>query len=149
MVPHAGVYVQRGDPILIFGSGDVEGVFHVNAVEFQESRLKVGDELTCRSSANPDIDIMGKVTRIGEVAQRSVDPRISRVAPKGLVPMSSSSGEVIDAYIEVNVQIPQMYAELAGSQIHAQLKTEPTTLGLALERRVKRFLNRVKQSSSK
>ncbi len=149
VVPHAGVHVQRGDPILIFGSGEVEGVFHVNAVEFQASRLQVGDLMTCRSPAQPGIDIVGKVTRIGEVAQRSIDPRISRVAPKGLVPMSSSNGEVIDAYVEVSIQLPQMYAELAGSQIHAQLETQPITFGLALERRVKRFLNRVKQSSSK
>lgn len=144
-----GVYVQRGDPILIYGSGEVEAVFYLRAIDFQSVRLAVGDEVICRSPAYPGLDIKGEVSRIGQVATRDIEPRISQAAPQGLVPINSATGAVIDSFFEINLSFPDVNTEFIGSQLKAKLPAQPITIAQMLERRIKRFLNRVKQSSSK
>lgn len=148
LVQNQGGYVERGEPIMILGTGEVEAVFHLRAVDFQSIELVVGDQIICRSPAYPGVDMMGEVTRIGQVAAREIDPRITRAAPQGLVPINSATGAVIDAFFEVNLRLPQVDAEFAGSQLKAKFSSKPITIAQMLERRIKRFLNRVKQSSS-
>lgn len=144
-----GIYVKRGDPILIYGSGEIEAVFHIRAMDYQSVQLAVGDEVICRSPAYPSLDIKGKVTRIGQIATRDIEPRILHAVPQGLVPMNSATGAVIDSFIEINLRLPEVSTDLIGSQLKAQLPAQPITIARILERRIKRFLNRVKQSSSK
>lgn len=143
-----GLYVKRGDPILIYGSGEIEAVFHIRAMDFQSIQLAVGDEVICRSPAYPSLDIKGEVTRIGQVATRDIEPRILHAAPQGLVPMNSATGAVIDSFVEINLRLPEVNTDFIGSQLKAQLPAQPITIAQILERRIKRFLNRVKQSSS-
>lgn len=145
-VTQRGVRVNRGDPILVYGSGEVEAVLHVRAVDFESVRLQIGDEVVCRSPAYPDCDITGIVTRIGGVAAREVEPRIARAAPHGLVPIDSNTGAVIDAFFEIQLSLPAGDSAYVGSHLKAKLPAKPITLAHMLERRIKRFLNRVRQS---
>jgi putative peptide zinc metalloprotease protein len=148
IVQDQGGYVNRGDPILIFGSGEVEAVFYLRAIDFQSVELAVGEQVVCRSPAYPGIDIVGVVTRIGKVATRDIETRISHAAPNGLVPINSATGAVIDSFVEINMELPDVDIKYIGSQLKAKLPAQPITLAQMLERRIKRFLNRVKQSSS-
>lgn len=143
-----GVYLNRGDPILIFGSGEIEAVFHLRAIDFQSIQIEMGDEIICRSPAYPGLDIKGVVTRIGQVAVRDIETRVSHAAPQGLVPINGATGAVIDPFFEINLKIPQVNADFIGSQLKAKFESQPITIAQTLERRIKRFLNRVKQSSS-
>lgn len=148
LVERRGVYVERGEPIIIFGSGGVEAVLHVNALDFQSALLSLGDEIICRSPAYPTRDIRGVVTRISDSAVREIESRITRAAPQGLVAIDGSSGAVIDPYFEIQLSLLSEDAEFAGSMLKAKLPAEPTTIAQMLKRRVTRFLNRVRQSSS-
>lgn len=143
-----GLYVRQGDPILLYGSGEIEAVFHIRAMDFQSIELEIGDEVICRSPAYPNLDIKGQVTRIGQLATREIEPRILNAVPQGLVPMNSATGAVIDSFVEINLRIPELNTDLVGSELKAQLPAQPITIAQMIERRVKRFLNRVKQSSS-
>ncbi|MGJ8637508.1 MAG: hypothetical protein ACSHX5_11745 [Phycisphaerales bacterium] len=144
----SGIYVQRGDPILLYGSGEIEAVFHIRAIDFQSIELAIGDQIICRSPAYPSLDIIGQVTRIGEVATREVEPRITNAVPEGLVPMNSATGAVIDSFVEINLSLPDLNTDFVGSQLKAQIPAQSITIARMLERRIKRFLNRVKESSS-
>ncbi len=148
IVQDRGGYVKRGDPILLFGSGDIEAVFYLRAIEFQSVKLEVGDEIVCRSPAYPGQDIVGKVSRIGQVATRDIETRVAHAAPQGLVPINSATGNVIDSFVEINMELPGVDTDFIGSQLKAKLPSQPITIAQVLERRIKRFLNRVKQSSS-
>ena len=148
LVDRPGSFVQRGDPILIYGSGEVEAVFYLRSVEFESLRLVTGDEVVCRSPAYPGLDIRGVVTRIGQVATRDIEPRILQAAPQGLVPINSATGAVIDSFFEINLCFPEIDADLIGSQLKAKVPAKSVTVAQMLERRIKRFLNRVKQSPS-
>lgn len=149
LIKNQGVHVKRGDPILIYGSGEIEAVFHLRAMDFQSIELAVGDEIICRSPAYPGLDIKGQVTRIGQVAVRDIESRVAHAAPEGLVPINSATGAVIDPFFEINLKIPQVNADFIGSQLKAKFESKPITIAQTIERRIKRFLNRVKQSSSK
>jgi putative peptide zinc metalloprotease protein len=138
IVPNTGVYIQRGDPVMIFGSGDVEAVFHVRAVDFKSIRLAVGDRVVCRSPAYPARDIVGYVTHIGGVGARDIEPRIARAVPQGLVPMNSATGTVVDAFFEVHLRLSPADAEFTGSLLKAKLPAQPITVAQMLERRIKR-----------
>lgn len=148
LVDRPGSFVQRGDPILIYGSGEVEAVFYLRSVEFESLKLVTGDEVVCRSPAYPGLDIRGVVTRIGQVATRDIEPRILQTAPQGLVPINSATGAVIDSFFEINLCFPEIDADLIGSQLKAKVPAKSVTVAQMLERRIKRFLNRVKQSPS-
>ncbi|MBO6512788.1 MAG: HlyD family efflux transporter periplasmic adaptor subunit [Phycisphaerales bacterium] len=148
LIDQEGAFVNRGDPILIYGSGEIEGVIHVRALDFQSATLEVGDELICRSPSHPNQDIVGVVTRIGPVATKDVEPRILQAMPQGLVPMNSATGTVIDSFVEIDLSIRRIDADLIGSELKAKIPAHNITIARFLERRIKRFLNRVKQSAS-
>ena len=90
------------------------------------------------------MDIVGIVTHISQVATRDIDPRVARVAPNGLVPINSSTGEVIDPFIEIRLTLPDSGTEFVGSELKTKVPSKPTTIAKILERRIKRFLNKVK-----
>lgn len=148
LIPKTGIAVERGDAVLVHGSGGVEAVFHVRALDFQSLRLVLGDRVVCRSPAYPARDIVGTVTHIGRVGARAIEPRISRAAPDGLVPINGATGEVIDAYFEIHLSLPHEDARFAGSLLKAELPSHPRTTAQMLERRVKRFLNRIRESNA-
>jgi putative peptide zinc metalloprotease protein len=148
LVPKPGTAVEEGEAVLVHGSGAVEAVFHVRALDFQSLRTVQGDWVVCRSPAYPARDIVGEVTHIGRVGARAVEPRVARAVPDGLVPVNSATGEVIDAYFEIHLRLPPEDAEFAGSLLKARFPAYPRTTAQMLERRVKRFLNRIRESNA-
>ena len=148
LVPKPGTSVEEGEAVLVHGSGAVEAVFHVRALDFQSLRTVQGDRVVCRSPAYPARDIVGEVTHIGRVGARAVEPRVARAVPDGLVPVNSATGEVIDAYFEIHLRLPPEDAEFAGSLLKARFPAYPRTTAQMLERRVKRFLNRIRESNA-
>lgn len=148
LIPKTGVSVERGEPILVFGSGAVEAVFHIRAIDFQSLQLNPGDPVVCRSPAYPARDIEGTVTHIGRVGARVIEPRITRAAPEGLVPINGATGAVIDSFFEFRLRLAPEDAEFAGSLLKAKLPSHPRTTAQMIERKVKRFLNRVRESNA-
>lgn len=148
LVPKPGTAVEEGEAVLVHGSGSVEAVFHVRGLDFQSLRSVLGDRVVCRSPAYPARDLVGEVTHIGRVGARAVEPRVARTVPDGLVPVNSATGEVIDAYFEIHLRLPPEHAEFAGSLLKARFSAHPRTTAQMLERRVKRFLNRIRESNA-
>ena len=142
-----GVRVERGDPMLILGSGLPEAVVHVRAFEFAGLRLAVGDTVECRSPAYPERRIFGTVTFVGEVGTKVVEHRVQRSVPTGLVPLNAATGMAADPYFEIRLRLAAADAGLSGSQVVVRLPSERRTTAQVIERRVRRFLNRVSEGA--
>jgi len=145
--PDPGAAVEWGDPVLLYASGAPEAVFHVRAFEFDSLRLAPGDTLVCRSPAFPDREIAGVVTHLGPVGSRDIEQRIRHAAPQGLVPLDQRTGHAAEPYFEIRVRLPHHDAALAGINVRAPMPTRHRTTAAVIERRVTRFLNRVREGS--
>lgn len=145
--PHPGVWLDRGDPILFYASGEPEAVFHVRSFEFDALRLEVGDPFECRSLAHPSRSVTGTVTHIAGVGAREIGARVRQAVPGGLVPISAQDGLATEPYFEIRVRLHPADADLAGARLVAKLPTEARTTASVIRRRVARFLNRVKEGA--
>lgn len=143
----AGVCLERGEPVLLFGSGPPEAVLNVRAFEFESLDIAVGDRVECRSPAYPERKITGTVTYIGEVGSRVVEHRVRRSVPSGLVPLDAATGLAADPFFEVRLRLEPADAELSGSQLRVRLPSHSRTTAQVIERRIKRFLNRVREGA--
>ncbi|MCA9298742.1 MAG: HlyD family efflux transporter periplasmic adaptor subunit [Phycisphaerales bacterium] len=144
-IDRAGGRVKQGDPLMTYAWGKAEAVFHVRAFEFESMTIAVGDEITCRSPTAPDRAIVGRVVSLGAVGWREVDERVRHMAPMGLVPLDPSTGLAIDPYFEVRLQLTAEDASLVGAGLRARFPTRPRTTAQVLERRIERFLQRMKE----
>ncbi|MFG0243526.1 MAG: efflux RND transporter periplasmic adaptor subunit [Phycisphaerales bacterium JB054] len=146
-VRKTGVALQQGEPIAVYGSGAPEAVFHIRAAEFESLQLALGDAVVCRSPVFPTRDITGTVIDIGRTGTRTISADTARLAPGGLVPLNAATGHAADPYFEVRLRLAPDDAELAGSELRAQLPSLPRTTATLLDRRIRRFLNRMKEGS--
>ena len=147
MTDKPGARVAKGEPLLAIGSGDPQAVFHVRAFEFDALRLRVGDTVECRSPALPERTIVGEVASIAAVGVREVPPEILRAAPMGLVPLGPDGRTATEPYFEIRVRLHPRDAEIAGATLFTRLPTVARTTAVVIERRVIRFLNRVKEGA--
>lgn len=146
-VRKTGVSLQQGEPIAVYGSGAPEAVFHIRAAEFESLQLALGDAVVCRSPVFPTREITGTVIYIGRTGTRTISADTARLAPGGLVPLNAATGHAADPYFEVRLRLAPDDAELAGSELRAQLPSLPRTTATLLDRRIRRFLNKMKEGS--
>ncbi len=147
LVRETGRAVEEGEPVLVYASGSPEAVFHVRMFEFESLRLSVGESIECRAAAHPERAVIGRVTHIGRVATRDVASRVSALAPGGLVPVNAATGEAADPYFEIRLRLDPQDAALAGAGLRARFPAHYRTTAQVLERRVKRFLNTVREGA--
>jgi len=144
---NAGAHVEQGQPLFLYASGEPEAVFHIRSFEFDALKLGIGDELVCRSPADASQPIVATVTHIAAVGTRDIDNRIRQAAPQGLVPISPVDGRATEPYFEIRLSLHPSEARFSGSALLTRMKTHPRTTASVIERRVVRFLNRVKEGA--
>ncbi|MFG0260126.1 MAG: HlyD family efflux transporter periplasmic adaptor subunit, partial [Phycisphaerales bacterium JB041] len=148
-VRKTGIALRQGEPIAVFGSGTPQAVFHIRASDFDSLELSAGDTVVCRSPVYPNRDIIGTVAFIGRNGTRTIASDTAHLAPGGLVPLNAATGDAADPYFEVRLRLNTQDAELAGSELHARLPSRARTTATLLDRRVRRFLNRMKEGSGR
>ena len=147
LVRKTGLSLEQGEPIAIYGSGSPEAVFHIRAAEFESLQISINDTVVCRSPVFPGRDIIGVVAYIGRTGTRTVASSTAHLAPGGLVPLNAATGHAADPYFELRLRLAPDDAELAGSELHARFPSRPHTTASLLDRRIRRFLNRMKEGS--
>ncbi len=145
LVEHEGSHVKAGEPIALFGSGSSEAVFHVRAHELDGVSIAIGDEIVCRSHANPEVDLTGTVIHVGPAGSRDIDSSIRHAAPTGLVPTDQRTGLASAPYFEIRLRLPECDSTIPGTRIEASLPAHRRTTAAVIERHIIRFLNRVRQ----
>jgi len=144
----AGTRVAQGDPLLRVAAGAPEAVFLLRTLEYEALRLEVGDEVVCRSPAMPDEAITGRVTHISGLGSRRFQERHADAARILMIPTDAATGDAAEPHFEVRVRLDAGHGVRATSTVRARFPSENLTTAHVMERRITRFLNRVKQELS-
>lgn len=139
-----GRWLETGTEVGRVVSGEPLARFFFAPETLEEAELRVGDPIDCRSVLDPEREWHGEVARIAPAASRFVNEQSLTQLGGGDIVVDPANGTAANAYIAVDVRIPQAVNLPRGVGLEARLFSAQRPLSAHLVRAVVRFADEIR-----
>lgn len=144
---HTGQFLPAGSTVAVIGRGDWQVRCLADAATMLAAQPQVGQSVSLRLTAQANIKLHGKITRIAEMGDRQVrDESLTHLAG-GRIPVNPISREASEAFFEILVKIDDDHAKnltlMHGMTVDVRMYRQTEIIALTLYRRITRFINQV------
>ncbi|MEQ8316449.1 MAG: hypothetical protein RIE77_11290 [Phycisphaerales bacterium] len=147
-VDRPGIRVRRGDPLVQVGSGGAQAVLLLGPEHHERLRLRIGDELTCRSPSDPAARYTGTVIGISDASSRGLDAAVVKAAQSLSIAIDPTTGRAVAPYREIRIALDRDSTPPANATLVAQMPVRPMSTAAMARRRFAAFMNEINRGFS-